>query len=216
MRKYFKLLTLVVLLPLTCSIVSAQNESFRIKGGLNLSTLNTDNSDNSYKAGYMAGFSYLIPLVSNFSVQPEVLFSTFGSKAEFKNTFAGLELSNGQTDFRLDYIDIPVLLSYSVTDNLHFNLGPYAAILLNAKSETTAEILNSINITSSDDLDEKYFNKVDYGVVAGLELNFAPVFAGVDYKIGINPVAKQDDDLAETLLKDSKNRVIQVYVGIQF
>ena len=66
-----------------------------------------------------------------------------------------------------------------------------------------------------DELDRDHFNSLDYGLTAGLGFDLDPMIFGLNYNLGLNQVAK-DDDVSHDLLGDAKNTVIQVYVGLKF
>src|SRR3569833_2944836 len=59
---------------------------FGIKGGYNLTTLySSDVSTDHMKSGWNAGVFAKLPVTRGFSIQPEVLYSVKGSKADYDN-----------------------------------------------------------------------------------------------------------------------------------
>lgn len=79
---------------LISSIFSAQQ--FGIKGGMNVSNLSYNDSqvDTSSKIGFNAGVLYNLPLSSQVSLQPELLFNNVGSKYE-ASFFSGDQVLEG-------------------------------------------------------------------------------------------------------------------------
>lgn len=189
----------------------AQMPQLGIKAGLNLSNMSVEGADDSnILPGFHVGAFTSVPIgTSAFSVQPEVLFSTKGMKAEYTG------IVTGETTYRLNYIDIPVYLVYNLARDFNFHAGPYVGFLLNANTETDAEVLDFLEITNQDDLDKEYFNGTTVGLSAGLGFSLMKFDLGFNYSFGFIPVADEEKAL-EPLLGDAKNNVIQVYVGYRF
>ncbi|QGY47674.1 outer membrane beta-barrel protein [Maribellus comscasis] len=207
-----KRIVLIAILTLSFgTLVYAQNSAKGIKGGLNFSSLSTDgNDDKNLKMGFHAGVFTKIPFSESFAVQPELLYSGKGIKLNYdENAFA-----DGETKFNLNYIDVPVKLVFNLSEDFEFQFGPYVSYLINANTDTDAEFFGG-EYNSSDEMDGDHFNTIDYGLTAGLGFDLDPMIFGLNYNLGLNPVAK-DDDISHDLLGDAKNMVIQVYVGLKF
>ncbi len=83
-----KLLLVIALLGMV-SFVGAQNLSFNVKGGLNLSNVYGDNlSDNKMKPGYHIGVGGEFELSPNIFLQSGLLFTTKGYKYKSEKTSA--------------------------------------------------------------------------------------------------------------------------------
>lgn len=189
----------------------AQESVTGIKGGLNLSSLSTDgNDDKNLKMGFHAGVFSKIPFSESFAIQPELLYSGKGIKLNYDES----GVAEGDTKFNLNYIDLPVKLVFNLSEDFEFQFGPYVSYLVNANVDTDAEFFGG-DINSVDELDRDHFNSLDYGLTAGLGFDLDPMIFGLNYNLGLNQVAK-DDDVSYDLLGDAKNTVIQVYVGLKF
>lgn len=190
----------------------AQEATTGIKGGLNLSSLTTDGSDDkNLKPGFHAGVFTKIPVSEVFAIQPELLYSGKGIKLDYdESTFA-----DGETKFNLNYIDLPVKLVFNLSEDFEFQFGPYISYLVNANVDTDAEVLDYFGIDSENEIDRDYFNSLDYGFTAGLGFDLDPLIFGLNYSLGLKEAAK-DDEPSYDLLGDAKNSVIQVYVGMKF
>lgn len=92
MIKHVKSISLLCLIFFTTFAIRAQDNILRIKGGLNLSTINIENSDNAHKAGFMGGLSIQLPITHRVAIQPELSFSSNGSNAVYNEFFNGLEI----------------------------------------------------------------------------------------------------------------------------
>ena len=79
---------------------------FGVKGGVNFSNLYTSNTvDENVLIGFNAGLFARLPITKTFAIQPELLYTTKGSELKYNNAFV-----NGTSTFRLNYIELPVLL----------------------------------------------------------------------------------------------------------
>lgn len=189
----------------------AQESVTGIKGGLNLSSLSTDgNDDKNLKMGFHAGVFSKIPFSESFAIQPELLYSGKGIKLNYDES----GVAEGDTKFNLNYIDLPVKLVFNLSEDFELQFGPYVSYLVNANVDTDAEFFGG-DINSVDELDRDHFNSLDYGLTAGLGFDLDPMIFGLNYNLGLNQVAK-DNDVSYDLLGDAKNTVIQVYVGLKF
>ena len=79
---------------------NAQEVKFGLKGGLNVANITGDIEDNSSKVGFHVGGFAEIKVSEKFSVQPELLFSTQGTKFDFEGT---------NVNFNLSYLNIPIM-----------------------------------------------------------------------------------------------------------
>ncbi len=208
--KKLKILTVIAALCLP-NMLMAQEAETGIKGGLNLSTLSVDGSDDSnLKAGFHAGVYSKIPMSSYFAIQPELMYSGKGVKVNYDES----AVASGESQFNLHYIDLPVLLVFNLSEDFSIQAGPYVSYLIGANTETDASFFGA-DIDSEDELDRDHFQSLDYGFSAGLGFDLNPLLFGFRYNIGLQQVAK-DDDVSYDLLGDAKNSVIQLFVGLKF
>ncbi|MGC9342666.1 MAG: porin family protein [Bacteroidales bacterium] len=194
----------------------AQERTFGLKGGLNLASLSIEDvSDANILPGFHGGAWVNIPLSGDISLQPELLYSGKGVEAVYDEEFLGIEIAEGETKIRLNYIDIPVYVNYNLSEDFHFFIGPYVGFLLNANINTSAEILDFLDYTNQDKISKDEFKSTDFGLSGGLGFSIDPVSFGFNYSLGLMTVAT-DESQMEALLESSKNNVIQVFVGIHF
>ena len=204
--------SLLLILIAIGSASLAQESSVGIKGGLNLSTISTDEgSDKNLKTGFHIGVFNKIALSESVALQPELLFSTKGLKINYDES----PIADGETRFNTNYIDLPVYLALNVSEAFQIQFGPYVSYLISANVDTDAEVFDFFQIDSNDELDRKNFNAFDYGVAAGISFDLDPLVIGANYSLGLNPVAKEDEP-SRDMLGDAKNSVIQIFAGIKF
>src|SRR4051812_12664068 len=125
--KFKLLVTFTVLIMTASGTLMAQssdpNPTARvgIKGGLNVSNLYIDDvNDNNARFGFNAGFYGQILSSEAFAIQPELLFSTKGSQADYGG------IINSTVRFNLNYLDLPVLAVFKLGPSAEIHLGGYA------------------------------------------------------------------------------------------
>jgi hypothetical protein len=173
-----------------------------IKGGLNASNLYiNDVNDENARFGFNAGVYGQILSSEVFAIQPELLFSTKGSQADYGG------IVNSTVRFNLNYIDLPVLAVFKLGPSAEIHAGVYGSYLLSANIKYSGNIGNGTNEINRDNL-----KSYDWGWSGGLGLNFGPVQVGARYNYGMVKIA--DSDGARALLGNSKNSLAQLYVAL--
>jgi len=186
---------------LTTNTVHAQARA-GIKGGLNVSNLYIDNiHDENARYGFNVGLYGQVLSSDKFAIQPELLFSTKGTKAFYGG------IVEQTVKYNLNYLDLPVLAVFKLGESAEIHVGPYASYLLNANVSYSGDVANG-----DDEIDKDHLKSFDYGLVGGFGLNFGQVQVGARYNYGLVKIA--DSDAAELFLGDSKNSVAQLYVSL--
>lgn len=188
-------LGLIILMTLTSSNLFGQFE-IGIKGGLNISNIrNTDMPfylpDNIYPViGGHAGLYTQLDFTDKFHLNSDILFTTRGFKIEWN--FARTTIF---------YLEIPVLLSYSITEKLEFELGPDIGFNL----QKNIDAINDYAQNTS-------YESLDLGITSGLryKLNDTISLTGRYYH-GLTSIAAFFASRSHE--SKSFNRVIQFSVG---
>ncbi len=183
--------------------IQSQSVNYGVKGGLTLSNLYIDKDqvdDENSRMGFHGGFYSQFMLGNTIGIQPEFLYSAKGAKGEYSG------LVDQSVEFKMNYIDIPVLAVFKPVEIMEIHAGPYVGVLLNSNVEYDG------TFQGNDELDRDNFNTLDYGLSAGVAFNFGWIQAGARYNLGMQKIS--DSDLAETLLGDSKNSFGQLYIGL--
>jgi len=184
----FYLITIITVLFMAVSTLSAQNINIGTKIGLNSYTINTDNSSSfDSKLGLHAGLLGHIHLNRQFALQPEIVYSMQGAKS-------------GNTDLMLDYINIPVILQYMFDNGFRIQAGPQLGLLVRAKAE------NNSSVDIKDD-----FKSIDAGLSFGVSYVHTPTDFGIDlrYNLGLT-------DISESSNVNSTNRGFQIGIFYLF
>jgi hypothetical protein len=167
------------------TFANAQETKFGAKAGFNMSNLAGADNASTLIGIHLGGFAEF-KLSDKFAVQPELLFSMQG---------AGFD--GGDT--KLNYINIPVMAKYFVTENISIEAGPQIGFLMSAKADGT-------------DVKEGY-NSTDFGINLGGSYYLNDnMFLTARYGFGLSDVEK---DLPSDE-KGSKNSVFQLSFGYKF
>lgn len=143
-----------LLLVLVAVISSHAQIRFGAKAGLNISSIvGKDVEGYGSKAGFFLGGVVNIPVLEQFSIQPEALISLQGAKWEDYD---------GST--HLSYIHVPVLARYTTRFGLYGETGPQLGFLISAKDKEDGE---------NDDIME-YLKKTDFSWAIGAGYNITP------------------------------------------
>jgi len=186
--------------------VRAEITGFGVKAGLSYANIHGhDVYEQRSRMGFGAGAFLTFGLGSSFAVQPEVLFVMKGSK--YSN---GSGADAYRETLGLDYIEVPVLIEYSLplagSFRFHLFAGPSLAFKLRARVKATfggeTEVESLDNVKSQ-----------DLGLVAGAGLEH-PLGRGrlgldIRYTAEMSSLSKGTGD-------DIKNGALGIFVGYSF
>jgi outer membrane protein OmpA-like peptidoglycan-associated protein len=161
---FMKRIILLVLSGLVMAGVYPQDktaERYTVSGGvlgaLNLTQFNTTNDANGndaaeydLKAGWAVGGWLNLPLGTRFSVEPQLMYSSY---SYFTSNTSTLLLNDG----RIRYISLPVLLKLHAGEKVAITLGP--------QFDFVAAVSDKKNLVQEDD-----FTKTSISLSGGLEL----------------------------------------------
>ena len=147
-------------------------QQFGVKAGMNVSSLSKDAdlSDQKSKIGFNAGVFMNLPLGSDFSIQPELLYTQYGSKSTYTLptiTSGGLVNQNYSSSVNLDYIALPVMLQYNVLPAFYLEAGPEFGLSITAKNKVRNETTNQTVAESGNYKDDIKGLNVGVGIGAG-------------------------------------------------
>jgi hypothetical protein len=169
-------------------VMRAQDTHFGLKAGLNISSLDVQRGvDYDAKAGFHIGGLAHMHLSPHFAAQPEIVFSTQGGK-------------DGDVKWKINYINVPVLLQYMAGGGFRLQTGPQLGFAVSSKVEN-----GDVEINNNDAV--KTF---DFSWAFGASYIGAPGL-GVDarFNLGISNIYEPD-------VPEVRNRVFQVGIFYQF
>ena len=189
---------------------------FGIKGGVNFANLGGDfDYDTKSKTGFHLGLVAEFPLTERFSLQPEVLYSSQGTKMDMSGTEFGMPYSMESTA-TLDYINVPVLAKFYVFEGLSLELGPQIGFLVKAEDEYSFSFDGETE-SGTDDIKED-LKSTDFGLAAGVGYKLTQgIFFNARYILGLSDIQGDegfDGEFDEDV--SIKNNVFQFSVGFMF
>ena len=173
--------------------------SYGAKAGVNYANVSFDGEGSvptSGRVGLLAGGFVTIPLRGWLTVQPELIYTVKG---------ASLNVTDIETDFIVDYLEVPLLARFSIRRNLYAAVGPSMAFRLRAKSRT-AFGGSTEELDLKDDIED-----FDLGVIGAAGMEWRRwVFDG-RYTHGLSDIDADTTDAVKM-----RNRVFSFSVGIRF
>ena len=201
-------LSLVVALLAMVSLVGAQNTSFSIKGGLNMSNFYGDElSDKSMKAGFHAGIGADFEFTPNMAIQTGLFFSSKGAK--YTTDFLDSEL-----DVTANFIQLPLHLAYKIDvmpgTRVVLHAGPYIAYGVSGKAK--GGILGE-TLGKSDTFDSDFgLKNFDSGLGLGVGAEFGPILVDIGWDMGLVNLSRAEGKYGEEI----KTQNAYLSVGYKF
>jgi hypothetical protein len=165
-------LSVLFLLLLNLLSFTVQSQSFErlsVRGGLNFSRLNLNNAvDENIRLGFQTGLVARVRKSNFFAIQPELLYSTMGTRAEFN-----LPEFNGDATIRLRYVQVPILGVATFFKTVSLQGGPFLSYLVGSNFLAEGTFGNAGRTLTRDD-----FRDLDLGLAGGLEVHLNTVDIG--------------------------------------
>jgi hypothetical protein len=187
----------LVLIVMFASSASAQI-TYGAKAGVNFANVSFADEDvpSSSRIGLLAGAFATVPLTGWLSVQTEAIYTVKG---------ASIDIFDIESDYIVDYLEVPVLARVPIQRRVYLAVGPSIAFRIRARNRTSfGGSTEEVNI--ADDVES-----LDIGVVgaAGLEMG-RWVFDG-RYTHGFSDTDADTSDNVKI-----RNRVFSVSAGFRF
>ena len=171
----------------------AQTYQFGLKGGINVSNFtgsSLDNVDKKALVGFQGGAFLSLLMGDHFAIQPEAVFSSQGAR---------VSTINGDENWRVSYLNIPVELKVRFNGGFYLEAGPQIGFKLN---ETVPN--------QSGGSAEDFAKNLDFSVNAGLGFHGkSGLGIGARYAVGITKVGNLEDSDFDP---NFKNGVAQLFV----
>lgn len=199
----------ILLIALICHLAYSNSFAqikYGIKAGLNyvnnVQGIGEENI-NKYKISYHFGGYSIFEISDKIGIQSEILYSNKGYK------FDATDLSR-EGNLNLNYINLPILAGYSISNSFKVNFGPEFGYLLSAKSKFDS---------STVDVGDIWDNNIDLGIATGIALDLTSKFMiEMRYSHGLISVIDEvelTDDFGSPTGETIKflNRTFQISVG---
>lgn len=231
--KRFSVMALVIVFGLVLT-QDLHPKRFGIKSGANFANVYNveDALDYETKIGFIVGGFYRFDLNNHLAIQPEAYFSmkgTNGGGTETYDYFGGTITETYDYTFKLNYLEIPVLLKYKIPTSGKLKpslfLGPCVAFKLSARligsykyEETYVYPGDSGYYSYEENFDEEVdaVERTDFGLVIGagldIEMGSGSLLIEARYNLGLSGLSK----FADASDPGAKNAVFTLMLGIAF
>ena len=186
---------LALILTIASAAPALAQMSYGVKAGINYADVSFDGDvASSGRVGLLAGGFVTLPLCGWLAAQAEVIYTVKGTS---------VDIADIETDFIVDYVEVPLLARISFRKNMYVAGGPSMAFRVRARSRTDFG-------GSTEEIDVKDdVESFDLGVVGAVGIEFGKwVFDG-RYTHGLSDLDPSED--AKT-----RNRVFSFSAGIKF
>lgn len=195
MKRILMLSAAIICFAFAFSSLSAQGLKLAIHAGANMGKLDGKSFKDEFQLGYHLGVAPEIMFSSKWGIQPEVMFSQTNTKTStaFEDIY---KISSDELrDVKLNYLSIPLLLSYRPVRFFTLQVGPQFSVLMNKQKKFLENGKDA-------------FSNGDFAMVGGAQINILKLRIYGRYGIGmsnINDIDNQDK---------WKSQTIQVGVGL--
>jgi hypothetical protein len=192
-----KVLLIVIVSILNAAFVNAQGFKIGGKVGANVTGLTGLQFDQGFNFGYHAGGFAEIMLSKKFGIQPEVLWSQ--TSITPASSFDALRPDLASlTTIKLNYINIPVLLTIKPVKLISFQVGPQFGILRDKNQSFTGNAASA-------------FKSGDLSLLGGVQLNLLSLRVYGRYAIGLSDI----NDIQNVATSEKwKSKTLQIGVGL--
>lgn len=180
-----------------CANAAMAQFKLGVKAGANITKIEGRAFQDEFRYGYHAGGFLEIGLGNKFGIQPEVLFNQVSTRVDssFKNIYQNAVDFSNYKDVKLQYISIPLLLSYKVGNVLSLQAGPQFGILMNGDKTLLQN-------------GQEAFKSGDFSMLGGAQINVSKLRLTGRYVVGLNNISDVSDQ------NKWKNQGFQLSVGL--
>lgn len=180
-------LSLVIALLGMVSLVGAQNTSFSIKGGLNMSNFYGDElSDKNMKTGFHIGVGADFEFAPNMAIQSGLLFTSKGAKYT-------TDLVSTELNANANFLQLPLHFAYKIDvmpgTRVVLHAGPYVAYGIGGKTSA-----GNIEVdTFKDDAFLDVLNGLkpfDAGIGLGVGAEFGSILLDLGWDMGLTNLSR--------------------------
>ena len=214
------LVNIVLLLAVSFSSLAQKKFEFGIKGGLSIVDLvDVDTPENwpfpdvQYRFSYHIGGFVRYQIYDKIDLQSGLFFSSQGGSwsVEFIEDSASADISLDRTNFVYNYLNLPLLLKYNLSEVWSIKTGPQIGLLLSADIKNQYSFVDGVQNNFDSDIKD-FLNPIDLSWVLEFGYEFkSGVLIDVTYNLGLNNTVESESSSLKR-----KNRVFQLSLGYKF
>ena len=206
------------------SVVTAQNVSFSVKGGVNMSSFYGDNlTDKTAKPGFHLGLGADLEVMPSVSLQSGLFFSTKGAKYIHNEP----STTDKNIEYSVDafYVNLPVHVAYKLEvtpgTKVVFHAGPYVAYGVGGKRNIVSGWKQGDELVLGPK-ESNTFNKdgglkpFDTGVGVGIGAEFGKLILDLGWDMGLINIARMNKGIASIDKENIRNQTAYLSIGYKF
>jgi hypothetical protein len=195
--------------------VASEKFHLSIDGGLNVSSL-PGLKNQEPTLGFNFGLGTFIKLNEKWALTPEFKpLSPRGAKnVQPLNDYSSV-LSDVSYDFKLNYIDVPVLAQYKIKPKLFISAGPQVSFLTSANQVSNGQLQTDKLVDVVEDMESDFESiYLSIPVEIGYSLSNARKGKGVDLKVRYN--IGMTEMFSNTAYGSSNGSTFQIFLSFPF
>lgn len=168
-------------------LLHAQKTSFELAAGISSAFYSMDskaNNNSDFKTGFTGGFAVKFKTGVHWGIQPGLSFVQKGGVETESN-------SNIKYSTTLNYLELPVNMSYSKRDRWFFGFGPFVAYGLSGKMKAKGGMNGEEDIKFGNGVDELKPFDAGVNLLAGYRLP-GNVFFSLNISTSLNNISNDD------------------------
>ena len=192
-------LSLVIAFLGVISLVGAQNASFSIKGGLNMSNYYGDElTDKNMKPGFHLGVGADFEFAPNIGLQTGLFYSMKGAKYTY---------SSAELNVTANYLQIPLHVAYKIDvtpgTKVVLHAGPYVAYGIGGKRKIDSEFTDILKPIFGEPevntFDKDFgYKPFDAGLGLGVGAEFGRILVDLGWDMGLTNISRFDSGNVKT------------------
>ena len=168
-----------------------------VKAGANMTKIDGKSFKEQFRSGYHLGGFAEIGFGKKFGIQPEVVFNQYSTRVDsnFSHIYENVFNPGYASNIKLNYLSVPLLLTYKFLGPLSLQVGPQFAVLID---QNKTLLQNG----------QQAFKNGDFSMVAGAQLKLLKFRLTGRYVVGLNNINDIDNQ------DKWKNQTIQLSLGL--
>lgn len=190
---------LALIVVLACAAPAPAQIAYGVKAGVNFADVAIDpdeGASSSGRLGALAGMFATIPIAWGLTLQPEAIYTIKG---------ASFEVEGFETNYIVDYVEVPVLARFRVLKSAYVLAGPSMAFRVRARNRIAFG-----GSTEEIDLDNDV-ETFDVGIAGGIGMDVGRWLVDARYTHGLSDTDKDRSDDVKI-----RNRVLSFSAGFRF
>ena len=180
--------------------IKSMSQTFGLKAGLNLSSMNikysiSDDKNLKINPGFHFGPTLEIPINDLISFESGLLLSTKGFKIKREQEYLNKYIKQ-KAKLNLFCLDIPITAKITVdagNQKIYGVFGPYFSAGLNGNYNSDLDVegnreIHDLDVKFGSNKEEGDLKRFDYGLTAGAGIIFNSFQIGINYSLGLADV----------------------------